>query len=74
MSLFDTLVEIVELSPLIPTVSPSFLVTFPLLAANVNPLFPKFVTAVLAASAVFLAVSAVVFAVSAVDLTEFNCE
>ena len=53
-------VEIVELSPLIPIVSPSFLVTFPLLAANVNCLFPKLVTAVFAAVAAVLAAFAVV--------------
>ena len=82
ISLFAAAVEIVELSPLIPIVSPSFLAIFvPLLAANVNCLFPKFVTAVFAAvAAVFAAfavvwaASAFVFAVSAVDLTSFNCE
>ena len=81
MSLFAALVEIVESSPLIPTVSPSFLVTFPLLAANVNCLFPKVETAVFAAVAaafaafaVVFASSALLFAVSAVVLTEFNCE
>ena len=81
ISLFAALVEIVELSPLIPIVSPSFLVTFPLLAANVNCLFPNWVNLVstsaalvFAASAVPFAASAVVFAVSAVNLTVFNCE